>query len=126
MPPITHKRRKLSPQSTQVLYRGASDEDEKSEESSPKDEDARRDAPRSNPKASRVGRGAIALGNGAYNTNLFQLQLNELLSKVRPDYERRMDKADNALRKLKDIIERIPNREAKSVSKALHPAGVVL
>lgn len=52
--------------------------------------------------------------NGAYNSSMFQLQVDELLSEVRP-HEGRMIKAENALRKLKSIIERIPNREPKAV-----------
>lgn len=52
--------------------------------------------------------------NGAYNSSMFQLQVDELLSEVRP-HEGRMIKAENALRKLKSIIERIPNREPKTV-----------
>ncbi len=60
----------------------------------------------------------IALSNRGYNSSLFQLQNDELLSKVRPDYERRMAKAEGALRKLKEIIERIPNRDAKTVCRS--------
>lgn len=57
----------------------------------------------------------ITFFRSAYGSSLFQLQIDELLSKVRPDYERRMVKAESALRKLKEIIERIPNCDAKSV-----------
>ena len=51
---------------------------------------------------------------GAYSSNMFQLQVDELLLKVRPAGGR-MVQAENALRKLKDVIEHIPNREPKSV-----------
>lgn len=50
-----------------------------------------------------------------YDSSMFKLKANELLAKVRPDYERRMVNVENSLRKLKEIIERIPNREAKPV-----------
>lgn len=50
---------------------------------------------------------------------MFKLKANELLAKVQPDYERRMVKVENSLRKLKDIIERIPDREAKSVCRII-------
>ena len=46
---------------------------------------------------------------------MMQLQIDELLATVRPDYERRMKIAENSLRKLKAIIERIPPREAQPV-----------
>lgn len=53
--------------------------------------------------------------SGTYGSNMFKLKVNELLAKVRPDYERRMLTVENSLRKLKDIIQRIPDREAKPV-----------
>ena len=52
---------------------------------------------------------------GAYDSNMFKLKTTELLAKVRPDYERCMVKLEHSLRRLKDIIERIPDREAKPV-----------
>ena len=55
-----------------------------------------------------------ALSTGAYSPNMFQLQVDELLVRVRPA-KGRMVKAENALHKLKDIIEHIPNREPKPV-----------
>ena len=54
------------------------------------------------------------LSAGAYSLNMFQLQVDELLVKVRPA-KGRMVKAETALHKLKDIIEHIPNREPKPV-----------
>ena len=47
--------------------------------------------------------------------NMFKLKTHQLLTRVQPDYERRMVKAENSLRKLKDTIERIPDRGAKPV-----------
>lgn len=54
------------------------------------------------------------ISTGAYSSNMFQLQVDELLLKVRPAGGR-MVQAENALRKLKHVIEHIPNREPKSV-----------
>ena len=53
--------------------------------------------------------------DGGMHSSLLQLQLDELLSTVRPDYEGRMRKVENALRKLKAVIERIPPRGARPV-----------
>lgn len=53
--------------------------------------------------------------SGAYDSSVIKLKANELLTKMRPDYERNMVKVENSLRKLKNIIERIPDREAKPV-----------
>lgn len=54
------------------------------------------------------------LSTGAYSSNMFQLQIDELLVKVRPA-RGRMVNTENALHKLKDIVEQIPNREPKPV-----------
>jgi len=51
----------------------------------------------------------------AHHSSLFKFKLDELLAQVRPDYQKRMVKAENALRKLKEIIENIPSREPLSV-----------
>ena len=59
------------------------------------------------------------LSTGAYSSNMFQLQVEELLVKVRPAKER-MVKAENALHKLKDVIERIPNRGPKTVGHSFN------
>ena len=59
------------------------------------------------------------LSAGAYSSNMFQLQVDELLVKVRPA-KGRMVKAENALHKLKDIIEHIPIREPKPVRHSSH------
>ena len=59
------------------------------------------------------------LPNGAYSSTMFQLQVDELLVKARPA-KGRMGKAENALRKLKDLIEHIPNREPRSVRRSLN------
>ena len=58
------------------------------------------------------------LSTGAYSSNMFQLQVDEMLVKVRPA-KGRMVKAENALHKLKDIIEHLPNREPKPVRHSL-------
>ena len=54
----------------------------------------------------------VSWSSGTSDSNMFKLKANELLAKVRPDYTRQ---AENLLRKLKDVIERIPDREAKLV-----------
>ena len=54
--------------------------------------------------------------NGTYTSSMLSLQVDELLLKMRPDYERRMIKIEDAIRKLKRIINNIPNREPMTVS----------
>ena len=108
------KRRKLSPAATEELESKTADED-MSDESSQDSRVVLERATRSNACSQRVRTIPIIPSGSVCSTDLFQLQIDELLSKVRPDYERRMIKAENALRKLKTIIERIPNRGAKTV-----------
>ena len=68
------------------------------------------------------GNATSSWSSDTYHSSMFKLKANELLATVRPDYERRMVNVENSLRKLKDIIERIPNREAKPVCNiALFP-----
>ena len=55
------------------------------------------------------------LPRGGLQSSMLHLQIDELLTTVRPDYERRMKFAENALRKLKAIMEHIPPREAQAV-----------
>lgn len=50
-----------------------------------------------------------------YASGLFQMQIEELLSEVRPNYEKYTFELEQALRKIKEIIERIPPREAVPV-----------
>ena len=52
----------------------------------------------------------------ASDLSVFQLQIQELLAKVRPSHESRMGKVDVAVRKLKRVIELIPNREPTTVT----------
>ena len=71
---------------------------------------------RSNPGSAKTHLDKMGqFASNAYNSNTFKLQMDELLLKVRPKYEKRMVKVENALRKLKSIIENIPSRDALSV-----------
>lgn len=68
-------------------------------------------------------------GNHEVNTtsgaSVFRLQLDELLAKVhvRPSQGSRMKSAEDALRKLKRVIEHIPDYEPIAVSIPLHSLG---
>lgn len=62
---------------------------------------------------------ATSFTSSAYNSSMLQLQIDELLSEVRPDYEKRMVSVENAIRKLKKIINDIPDRGPDSVRDLL-------
>ena len=65
-------------------------------------------------------RPAATLQDGAYTSesfksNMFKLQVDELLEQVKPKYGKKEAPAENAMRTLKTILEQIPNREALPV-----------
>lgn len=65
-------------------------------------------------------RPAATLQDGAYTSesfksNIFKLQVDELLDQVKLKYGKKEAPAENAMRTLKEIIESIPSREALSV-----------
>ena len=119
MTPQTFKRRKLgSPSFKSEDVGGASDNgsaqitDEGATDESYRSSSIRHTAS-GTAKARHGGAGQFA--SGAYNSNTFKLQMDELLVKVRPKYEKRMTKVGNTLRTLKGIIERIPSEKALPV-----------
>lgn len=54
-----------------------------------------------------------------YKSNMFKLQVDELLDQIRPKHGKKEAAAEKALRELKVIIENIPAREPSSVSHSL-------
>ncbi|KAF7187756.1 U3 small nucleolar RNA-associated protein 22 [Pseudocercospora fuligena] len=54
--------------------------------------------------------GANAYANGSYKSNVFKLQVDELLTQVRPRQGQREGNAEAALHKLKKTVEQIPQR----------------
>ncbi len=124
MPPPAIKKRKLSPLSRDDCNKmysqdtvGRLSQDSSNEES----ENAldQGDIPSRHTPVEAKRNASTSWSSGTYDSNMFKLKANELLAKVRPDYERRMVQVEISLRKLKDIIERIPDREAKSVCKII-------
>jgi U3 small nucleolar RNA-associated protein 22 len=60
------------------------------------------------------------LQDGAYTaesfkSNVFRLQIDELLEQVKPKYGKKEAPAENAMRMLKSVIEQLPSRESLSV-----------
>ena len=53
---------------------------------------------------------------GLYKSSMFKLQVDEMLAEVQPNYEKRAGVIDDALRKLKSLIEGIEDQEGLSVS----------
>jgi U3 small nucleolar RNA-associated protein 22 len=71
-------------------------------------------------------RPASSLQDGVYTaesfkSNMFKLQVDELLQQVRLKYRKKEATAENAMRTLKTMIEQIPSRDALPVCIKYHP-----
>ncbi|KAF3479981.1 pre-rRNA processing protein Utp22 [Arthroderma uncinatum] len=75
---------------------------------------------RNGPSQSRSGNSAAeyAIARGQYKSSLFKLQMDELLGQLRPDYDKLLSRVEKSLRKLKNIIEEIPNGTPKNLAAA--------
>lgn len=72
----------------------------------------------------------LALASGFYKSSFFKLQMDELLTELRPNYDKQVSKIQGTLHKLKEIIEQLPDRAPKPAlvaEKELHSAqGIVV
>lgn len=62
--------------------------------------------------------GASAFTSGTFKSNMFKLQVDELLEQLRPRQGKREKKAEEALHALKKTIEQIPARASQEVEQA--------
>ncbi|KAL4894352.1 Nrap protein [Aspergillus ambiguus] len=60
----------------------------------------------------------LALASGFYKSSFFKLQLDELLSDSRPNYDKHISKLQDVLHKLKDAIESLPERSPQPILEA--------
>ena len=67
-------------------------------------------------KRTRDGDDGALYSGGLYRSVLFKLQIDELLREVVPNYEKRFSGLNEALHKLKSVIEGIQERDALPVS----------
>lgn len=58
-----------------------------------------------------------------YNSDLFQIQVRELLSTIQPNYDRQTARVEKTLRKLKNVIEGIASRQALPVHIPTSPSA---
>lgn len=112
-----------------------SNEDLESEEDGPEEKPTRPVPATKTEKAPKPPkRSTMALQDGAYTSetfksNIFKLQVDELLDQVKLKYGKKEAPAENAMRTLKTIIEQIPGREPQSVieaEKSLKAAGIMV
>ncbi|KAI5295951.1 hypothetical protein KEM52_006328 [Ascosphaera acerosa] len=60
----------------------------------------------------------LALASGVYKSSLFKLQVDELLEQLRYDHQKQLSRVEKPLRKLKEIIENIPDIPPRSLREA--------
>ena len=53
----------------------------------------------------------LAITGDVFTSDLFQIQVKELLSAVEPKYEKQTVAVEKVLRRLKSVIEELPSRE---------------
>lgn len=74
------------------------------------------------PKVARTTAKPMVSGD-MYNSDLFQIQVGELLSTLRPNYDEQTARVEKILRKLKQIVEGIAPREALPVHAPTYPSA---
>lgn len=99
-------------------------DDEDAEESAVQKNRKPAPAAAAEPASKAHKRPAATLQDGAYTSesfksNMFKLQVDELLEQVKPKYGKKEAPAENAMRTLKELIEAIPSRDALSVQPPL-------
>lgn len=98
------------------------DEEDDSEEDGDEAETKPAPAVQKAPAQKPLKRSVATLQDGAYTSesfksNMFKLQVDELLEQMRLKYGKKEAPAENAMRTLKSIIEQIPSRDTLSVSR---------
>lgn len=112
------KRRKLSP-SPENDDKQISNSTEPNGHVAPKGTPARNRSSANNTTKGGKDRSAeVAFASGLYKSSFFKLQLDELLTELRPNYDRQASRLQGTLHKLKDVLERLPERPQKSVLEA--------
>ncbi|KAK7540557.1 Nrap protein [Phyllosticta citribraziliensis] len=102
------------------------EEDEEVEQSQPKAQDGKsqekslktKQEPRKPKRDIDMAEMTGAYTGEVYKSNMFKLQVDELLAQVRPKHGKKEVAAEKALRDLKSIIEKIPSRDPSSVIEA--------
>ena len=122
MATIPSKRRKLDHDSHTIRSSNAiptesdNDEQSSSEESSSHEEPSTKPhSTKPQPKRKQDEDDSALYAGGVYKSSMFKLQVDEMLAEVRPNYQKRLSGVDDALRRLKGLIEGIEDRDALSV-----------
>lgn len=123
----TVKRRKLSPQPSDPVQSVTKNKTTANATDSKEGKNGQASSARRNELSNRAPTGnkakddrsaELAMASGFYKSSFFKLQMDELLTGLRPNYDKRIAKFQDTLHKLKNAIESLPERSPKSVSDA--------
>lgn len=125
MSPLSSKRRKLNHSPSDVSPDEDGSENDPEEQSSQESVDET-GIPQSRqrqlrPKHTQTIDDAALYSGGSYKSSLFKLQVDELLAEIQPNYEKRLSGVNEALHKLKTLLEGIKDREPLCVSSPIIP-----
>ncbi|KAJ5726471.1 uncharacterized protein N7483_007828 [Penicillium malachiteum] len=112
----TVKRRKLSPTPTDATSTSQSKPLNKTSTSSGAEKPTQSKS--QGRKGNENGSAELAMASGFYKSNFFKLQMDELLTGLRPNYEKRISKIQDTLHKLKSAIESLPEIAPKTITEA--------
>lgn len=116
------KRRKLSPSPDSVESTKTSNVDAPRSSKDEPDKSTRKAEHLAKGQTSRRekdGRSAeLAMASGFYKSSFFKLQMDELLTGLRPNYDKRISKIQDTLHEVKNAIESLPDTSPKSVLEA--------
>lgn len=119
MAPLSTKRRKLehnNDDTTSDFSDGAEGVNLAEGDSQPEPQTQVQAQPQPGPRRTRDDDDSTIYAGEDFKSSLFKLQVDELLTEVQPNYEKRLKGVDDLLRKLKGLIEGIEDRDATSVS----------
>jgi len=123
----TVKRRKLSPEPSGAVQSATKTQIATDTTDSKQKKNDQNSAARRNESSNKSSAGnkvkddrsaELAMASGFYKSSFFKLQMDELLTSLRPNYDKRISKLQDALHKLKETIENLPEKPSKSVTDA--------
>lgn len=119
------KRRKLSPSSDNVTSSSQAKFSHGANLTSSKNEPENPTRKVEHPPKGQTGRrgkdersAELAMASGFYKSSFFKLQMDELLTGLRPNYDKQISRLQDALHKVKNAIENLPERNPKPVVEA--------
>ena len=117
MAPHPTKRRKLEHDSDQeALHDDVSSDGLENSDTDEQPANSHKKKAASRTTGEQTADSAAMYAGDLYKSSMFKMQVDEMLSEIRPNYEKRMGPVNEALRKLKTIIDSIADREPLSVS----------